>query len=256
MSDKRKGFTLIELLVVIAIIALLLAILMPSLKKAKAKAQQVFCKNNCKTLGMANAMYAHEHDGYFVSNHDKGLPKVWDREPIWCTNQTYIGYIAISKDDAGWAVKKGSFELPEKYHCPSAKMRDWDDPSWGNWVVRTTYGMNGYDGPHFFGSNAWRSTKIRNPSGKMIFIDGSDILATFYGAAYKTKWDISGDYYRDPENPNGALRMTSYRHSEKANITFADGHADSMKKEDVYTYNDDGTTNDARNDQLWLVHQR
>ncbi|MCF7954742.1 MAG: prepilin-type N-terminal cleavage/methylation domain-containing protein [Phycisphaerae bacterium] len=62
MTIKRKGFTLIELLVVIAIIALLLAILMPSLRKAKEAAMRIRCANRLKQWGMAIQMYATENN--------------------------------------------------------------------------------------------------------------------------------------------------------------------------------------------------
>ena len=60
--NNNKGFTLIELLVVIAIIALLLAILMPSLKKAKELGQRVVCLNSVRQLTLAWRMYANDND--------------------------------------------------------------------------------------------------------------------------------------------------------------------------------------------------
>lgn len=256
---QKKGFTLIELLVVIAIIALLLAILMPSLRKAKDLAKLVACKTNCKTFGLANAMYANEYNNCLVKNHDRTLPKINGREPLWCTNQTFLDYIAISNEDTAWSVPQGSFELPERYQCPGAKMRKRDDPSWGPWIIRTTYGFNGYSGGNFFWSNkpyTWRLTNIRGSADqKIIFIDGSDILATVPGANYKTKWDLYGDRYRHPDNFSGSVAMTSYRHNEKANITFADGHAGTLKKEEVFFFDTSGNPDNVRNDQLWLVHE-
>jgi len=65
---NKKAFTLIELLVVIAIIALLLAILMPSLKKVKQQAQGLVCRTKLKDIGLMAHFYMSDHDGCMVTN--------------------------------------------------------------------------------------------------------------------------------------------------------------------------------------------
>ena len=74
MSQKR-GFTLVELLVVISIIALLVAMLLPALSKAREQGKNVVCQSNFHQIYLGAFMWSDDND-------DWALPAVWDRDPL------------------------------------------------------------------------------------------------------------------------------------------------------------------------------
>jgi len=73
-APKNIGFTLIELLVVIAIIAILAAMLLPALSRAKGKAQRIKCVNNLKQLQLCWIMYADDYNDFCPPNNPGGIP--------------------------------------------------------------------------------------------------------------------------------------------------------------------------------------
>jgi prepilin-type N-terminal cleavage/methylation domain-containing protein/prepilin-type processing-associated H-X9-DG protein len=256
---KKKAFTLIELLVVISIIALLLAILIPSLNRAMELARRIICGSHLKTLTKGSSAYATAHGGWFVPAgyspyYDSDSPGTPPEQNScnWVSNVTYRKYIDI--DNYKTIQQKGIMQSPKEFLCPSDKISI-DPDNVSQYGVLTSYAYNVTDwNPWSGGSgNGWKNRivghrvdSINEPADKLNFIDGIDWWTDWVAANYKNGWDKLGqrksDDYRNSAIIGSPLVYgpVFYRHNEGAVIGFYDGHADYMKKQKVFVIEDYG----------------
>jgi len=114
-NDGKRGFTLIELLVVVAIIAVLVAILLPSLAKAREMARRVVCSTNARTLLTAMFMYTEESNGWFPYN------TLGDPDPGSGPDPSVFGYRASPRLLMGPnAAQNPKGDILAAFACPAS----------------------------------------------------------------------------------------------------------------------------------------
>jgi prepilin-type N-terminal cleavage/methylation domain-containing protein/prepilin-type processing-associated H-X9-DG protein len=252
---RRKAFTLIELLVVIAIIALLLAILVPSLKKAKELANGIVCGAKVKNIATASYTYSSTGDGYFVPAgylvpRPGRPPYTW---PItdddytagaryWYENETFRSYLKIND----YSVKSNSVSvsalrlalsaMPKEFLCPSDKISKKRPAS----QTRISYAYNNSDWRPWTQNCkiiAYKVETVKHPAETLNFVDSITHDVDFNGGHYKGIWDRIKNLPPDPATwPDVRTTYGSahYRHNEGANVGFYDGHAQCLKKEIIF----------------------
>ncbi|MHB9070961.1 MAG: type II secretion system protein [Sedimentisphaerales bacterium] len=249
-----RGFTLVELLVVISIIALLLAVLMPVLGKAREQARMVICKTNLATIGKAEKVYANCYGDRMAPNRDDRLigdnkmqviywaAKIWsnfDRVKIPAWSDTSVQPIYGPK----W------FNCPTEKHFPlsltpadSTNDHTWSDVHLANgtgWLQGLCYaragtGQGNYQiNPLVPFTPCFSVASIKSPATQVGAADGEFILFDadpLRSNKYRAKGKVMGPYRGNGSGPINQL-VVRYRHrsrADTANILLWDGHVASV----------------------------
>jgi len=227
-TGQRSGFTLIELLVVIAIIAILAAMILPALSKAKSKAQGIYCLSNEKQLTLAWIMYADDFQSKLVPNHDGGTHDYnlswfpgWEDFTPNNTDNTNLNFIKLSKIGP-YTKAQGIYKCPaDIFNCKEGSQQ----------LARIrSISMNGfiegnaYVGEHDAYSSHWyqnyfsyqKMTDIVRPNPSQLWVFNDE-----HPDSINDGWEIM-----NPTDLNNWTDLPASYHNGACGFGFADGHAE------------------------------
>lgn len=230
---RKNAFTLVELLVVISIISLLMAILVPVTGMARQQCRGIICMSNLRQMVMAANDYVSDNDGYY---------------PLASFTETVEGVYFICE----WDFTRFFDEVGELKQCEPGMLWQGDSvlkiqqcPSFNGSANSPGDPYTGYNYNASYiggimkrnskgklsGANSIRAAEVRRPSCCAIFGDGqyADGANKFMRAPFTGKLDAADAMLR-PYGTQG------YRHSDRTNVAYCDGHSAAVSKRYTETY--------------------
>jgi prepilin-type N-terminal cleavage/methylation domain-containing protein/prepilin-type processing-associated H-X9-DG protein len=222
-SAQRKGFTLIELLVVIAVVAVLAALLLPTLTKSRDQALSLSCINNLRQLQTCWLNYTHDNNDSLPPNNyvasigptpgDTNYPSLLTENTSWCRGIAQLDSSSTNIQQGLLFPYNNSVAI---YRCPADRSTVTGQPG----LLRTrSYTMNLEINCDSVQNSFRKMAQIRNPNptGLFVYIDTheQDIWDPTFGIFGRKSWW-----------PNYWLDLPADRHRVGANLSFADGHVE------------------------------